>query len=88
VESLRTDLVRFGWSAPGWAVKQAPRQTTTVIHYPLARRSIAQALASTLPGQVRLSPCVIRCGGLQLVLGSDSLSWAHAKHWAPVRRRS
>ena len=87
VETVRTHLVRTGWSAPGWAVRQASRQKVTFIRYPATRRTTALALASTLPGRVRLSVCVNPCVGLQLVLGSDALRWNPMGRWLNRPRR-
>jgi hypothetical protein len=79
-EPIRARLASLGWSAPRWALASAKVRDETVIRYPSTRLAVAQALARTLPGTVRLVTCDDGCVGLELIVGSD------ARAWRPVRQ--
>ena len=75
-----TEPVQHSLSALGWSVSKlrptsAAELKFTTVTYPLVNLRVAQALARTLPFPARLQPDVCGCHGVQLVLGSDFLSW-------------
>jgi hypothetical protein len=78
--ALRQALTDRGWRSPRFGV-DAPRAAVTTITFPARRRSMAQALARTLPPGVALSDCGDACGGVRLVLGVDAIHWL--PHGAP-----
>jgi hypothetical protein len=75
-----TDPVHRSLAALGWSVsKLRPTSVTalkyTTVIYPLVNERVAQALARTLPFPARLSPDACGCHGVQLVIGTDFLTW-------------
>jgi len=75
-----TDPVHRSLAALGWSVsKLRPTSVTalkyTTVIYPLVNEPVAQALARTLPFPARLTLDACGCHGVQLVVGSDFLTW-------------
>jgi hypothetical protein len=75
VRSLRARLSQLGWSAGGSISRVAPVAPGSVIRFPAWRSRVAQALARTLPGPVRLETCGRACTGIQVLFGADVRRW-------------
>jgi len=65
--------VRHLLASSGWTVRTErevrPIQTRSQITFAAAHRSVAEALARTLPFEVTLVRCSVACPGIELVLG-------------------
>lgn len=76
--SLR--LTRLGWSVQTEAATHARLvQASSRIDYPARTPQIAQALARTLPGAVRVHACAGACPAIRLVVGRDAQAWGQPK---------
>jgi tetratricopeptide (TPR) repeat protein len=72
-------LTRLGWSvqaAPAAAVRPVD---ASHIDYAARTPQIAQALARTLPGAVRVHACAGACPAIRLVVGRDARAWDQPK---------
>jgi tetratricopeptide (TPR) repeat protein len=73
--SLR--LTRLGWSVQTEAVSRSRLvEASSRIDYPTRTPQIAQALARTLPGAVRVHACAGACPAIRLVVGKDAQAWS------------
>jgi hypothetical protein len=83
-----TDPIRHGLSSLGWSISRlrpvfgGSLKVTTIV-YPAGNASVARSLARTLPFRVQLKADPCGCHGVQLVVGSDFLSWKPASHRVP-----
>ena len=72
-------LSRLGWSVQAAPSSSARPVAATRIDYPARTPQIAQALARTLPGAVRVQPCAGACPAIRLVVGKDARAWSLPK---------
>jgi tetratricopeptide (TPR) repeat protein len=76
--SLR--LTRLGWSVQTETTTRARFvEASSRIDYPARAPQIAQALARTLPGAVRVHACAGACPAIRLVVGKDAQIWGLPK---------
>lgn len=69
--SVRTRLASLGWSVTP-TIQRAAASKESRILYPAEHRTVALALANTLPFRAALSICQDNCRGLVLVLGENA----------------
>ncbi len=73
-------LTRLGWSVQTEAtLHKRPVEASSRIDYPARAPQIAQALARTLPGAVRVHACAGACPSIRLVVGKDAQAWSQPK---------
>lgn len=72
--SLR--LARLGWSVQAAVAHGRPVEASSRIDYPARSPQIAQALARTLPGAVKVRACPGACPAIRLVVGRDARAWS------------
>lgn len=76
--SLR--LARLGWSVQAVAASHGrPVEASSRIDYPARSPQIAQALAHTLPGAVKVHACARACPAIRLVVGKDAQAWSSSR---------
>jgi hypothetical protein len=75
--SLR--LARLGWSVQTAPASSGRPVEASSIDYPARNPQIAQALARTLPGAVRVHVCAGACPAIRLVVGRDARGWSQPK---------
>ncbi len=69
----------------GWSIQTEPAsgkravEASSRIDYPARNPQIAQALAHTLPGAVRVHACAGACPAIRLVVGKDARAWSPPK---------
>lgn len=68
---VRTQLASRGWSLAS-TVERAETSKESRILYPAEHKTVALALANTLPFRATLSVCQDNCRGVVLVLGEDA----------------
>lgn len=76
---LKQRLTRLGWSIDQAQVAQSRSAEVTRIDYPARYPQVANALARTLPGTIRVRSCATGCTAIRLVVGRDSLAWLAAQ---------
>jgi Flp pilus assembly protein TadD len=77
---LSVRLTRLGWSVQTETASRARRiEASSRIDYPTRTPQIAQALAHTLPGAVRVHACAGACPAILLVVGKDAQAWSLPK---------
>jgi len=72
-------LTRLGWSVQAAPASSARPVEASRIDYPARAPQIAQALARTLPGAVRVHVCAGACPAIRLVVGKDARAWSPPK---------
>jgi hypothetical protein len=72
-------LTRLGWSVQAAPASSARPIEASRIDYPARAPQIAQALARTLPGAVRVHVCAGACPAIRLVVGKDARAWSPPK---------
>jgi hypothetical protein len=75
-QPVKVALAQRGWSVPRSAPPTAPPQARTTVIYPAGGAAVAQALARTLHGPVRISVCNDNCTRVTLFVGQDARRWA------------
>ena len=75
--SLR--LARLGWSVQAAPPSRLRPVEATRIDYPTRAPQVAQALARTLPGAVRVHACDGACPAIRLVVGKDARAWSQPR---------
>jgi hypothetical protein len=68
-------LTRLGWSVQAAPASHVRPMEASRIDYPARTPQIAQALARTLPGAVKVHLCAGACPAIRLVVGKDALAW-------------
>jgi tetratricopeptide (TPR) repeat protein len=68
---VKIRLASLGWSVHS-AIERADASKESRILYPAEHRTVAMALANTLPFRATLSVCQDNCRGVVLVLGEDA----------------
>jgi hypothetical protein len=76
---IRLRLTRLGWSVQAAPASRPGAVEATRIDYPGRATQIAQALARTLSGPVRVRACAGVCPAIRLVVGRDALVWAQPR---------
>jgi hypothetical protein len=73
-QSVRVQLASRGWSVSEDIQQGAPAKESRIL-YPAENRTVALALANTLPFHATLTVCQGDCRGLTLIVGED-VRWA------------
>ena len=73
-QSVRVQLASRGWSVAEDIQRGAPARESRIL-YPAENRTVALALANTLPFHATLTVCQGDCRGLTLIVGEDA-RWA------------
>jgi hypothetical protein len=79
VRRIRVRLTRLGWSVQAAPASRQGAVQASRIESPGRANQIAQALARTLSGPVRVHTCAGVCPAIRLVVGRDALAWVQPR---------